>query len=416
MMTTRQNRPGGVQDVGRFPGVEPGSSHFPLMSPEWGHIGTYELVTVLTILVSGKIFLTFPATLTERAKTSGWFVTTVGALVAAVGVIAIVALMNRFPDYSLSRVSLHLAGPVFGSVFNALLSLFFFVLAAIVLREAAETLVIGILPLTPLSVLIVVMLIVIAYGTYLGIEAVSRTAFLLAPWLLLLLAAILASDARYFNFVRLTPIWGTTPLKEIWLGVVRSALYAEIVAVAFLYPALRQKKPVLRSTLVSLGFSWLIITVLMVSVVAIFGVTGASRTAFPIYFMARLIHFGRFLQRVEALFVFLWFFSAALKVTVAFYIANVAVSETLHLPNYRPLVPAMSVILYTVSFLAPSFIAVVNFEADIIRGYSSLICFGIPLILLGLAVVTGKRQSGSRDEHHLRESSPGGKEGVADEG
>lgn len=415
-MAKGAKRQGEAHDAGRFPGVKPGSEKFPSMSPEWGHIGTYELIAALTILVSGKIFLTFPATLIERAKTSAWFVTTVGALVAAVGVLVIVTLMNRFPDYSLSRVSLHLAGPVFGSIFNALLSLFFFVLAATVLREAAETLVIGILPLTPLSVLIVVMLLVVAYGTYLGIEAVSRTAFLLAPWLLLLLAAILISDTQYFNFIRLTPFWGTSPLKDVWLGVVRSALYAEIVAVAFLYPALRQKKPVLRSTLVTLGFSWLIITVLVVSVVAIFGVTGASRTAFPIYFMARLIHFGRFLQRVEALFVFLWFFSAALKVTVAFYIANVAVSETLHLPNYRPLVPAMSVIMYTVSFLAPSFISVVNFEADVIRGYSGLICFGIPLILLGLAVITGKRQPGSRDERHQRESAPGKKEGVADEG
>jgi len=404
----------GGRDGEAFPGVRPGSEEFPAMSPEWGHVGPAEFVAILTILLAGKIFLTFPATLTDRAKTSGWIVTTVGAMLAAVGVLIIISLMNRFPDYSLARVSVLLTGPIIGSVFNILLSLFFLVLAAAVLREAAETLVIGILPLTPLSVLIAVMLIVVAYGTYLGIEAVSRTAFLLAPWLLVPLAAIILSDIRYFDLARLTPIWGTRPAHILWLGVVRSSIYAEVVAVAFLYPALRRKKPILGGTILSLGLAWFIITAVIVSVVAIGDVGGASRTAFPIYFMARLIHFGRFIQRVEAIFVFLWFFSAALNVTVTFYIANVALSETLHLPNYRPLVPAMSIILYTAAFLAPSFIAVINFEADVLRVFGGLICMGIPLILLIVAVVTRKRQPGAMDRSDGDNPRPSGKGAAMD--
>ncbi|MHB8926193.1 MAG: GerAB/ArcD/ProY family transporter [Bacillota bacterium] len=387
---TRRNEGGGA-----FGGMRAGSDQFPATSPEWGHIGQPEFIATITLLIAGKVFLTFPATLTERAKTSGWIVTTIGALVAAAGVLVIISLMNRFPDYSLARVSISLAGPVIGSLLNLALSLFFLVLAATILREAAETLVIGILPTTPLSVLVAVMALVVAYGAYLGIEAVSRTVFLLSPWLMGLLAAIVLSDATFFDFQRLLPVWSTRPADVIWLGVVRSVLYGEVVSVAFLYPALRRKRPILGGTLLSMGLAWVIITGIMVSTVATFGVTGAARTAFPIYFMARLIHFGRFLQRVEALFIFLWFFSAALNVTVAFYIANVAVSETLRLPNYRPLVPAMALILYTVAFLAPSYIAVVNFEADVIRGFGSLICFGIPLLLMAVAVITGKRQPGT---------------------
>ncbi|MHB0885745.1 MAG: GerAB/ArcD/ProY family transporter [Bacillota bacterium] len=384
----------GAKDRGgeRLPGTASGSERYPERSPEWGHVGQKEIIATLTLFIAGKIFLTFPATMTERAKTSVWMVTTIGALVAVVGVLVIITLMNRFPDYSLSRVSVYLTGSAVGALLNLTLSAYFLAQASAVVREATETVIIGILPRTPLSVLIVVMLLVAAYGTYLGLETVSRTVWLLAPWLLALTAAIFLSDAKYMDFSRLTPVWGKSPPEIIKLGVIKSALYAEIVAVAFFYPALRRKKAVLAGTLTALGLSWFIITAVVTATVAVLGTTEASRTAFPTYFLARMIHFGRFVQRVEALFVFLWFFSATLKVTLFFYVTHVAISETLRLPNYRPLVPAMTVILYTVAFLAPSYIAVIKFEADVLRVYGSPVCFGIPLLLLGVSAITGKRQ------------------------
>jgi spore germination protein (amino acid permease) len=365
------------------------------MSPEWGHVGQAELVAALTILIGGKIFLSYPASITERALNSGWLAATIGAGVAALGTWVLISLMNRFPDYSLARVSTELAGRYLGTLMNLLLSVFFLVVAALILRESAETLIIGILPLTPLSVLVMTMLIVVAYGAYLGIEAVSRVCFLLGPWLLAGLIIIFLGVARFYDFSRLLPVLSQPPLELTVNGVTRSSLYVEVVAIAFLYPSIRNKKKIFGSAMTSLGLSWVLIAGTPALVVSAFGVIGAARTSFPMYYMARLIEFGRFVQRVEAVFVFLWFFTAGLKVTVAFYVAAVAVGETLHLPNYRPLVPAMAILLYTVAFLPPSYVATAGFEANVFRNFGGLLGFGAPLILWVIALATGKRQEGA---------------------
>lgn len=362
------------------------------MSPEWGHIGQPELVATLTILVAGKVFLSYPTNVTQRVFESGWLVATIGAVVGLAGTLVLISLMNRFPDHSLARVSTELVGRYVGTLVNLFFSLFFLTVAALILRESAETLVIGILPMTPLSVLIVTILIVAAFGAYLGIEAVSRVCFLLGPWLLAGLAIILLGPAKFYQFHRLLPVFGKPPLELAAFGINRASLYVEVIAVAFLYPSIRNKQKVLGSMVTTLGLSWVIIALTPALVVAAFGVTGAARTSFPVYYLARLIEFGRFVQRVEAVFVFFWLFTAALKVTISFYVAIVVLGETLHLPNHKPLVPAMAIILYTVAFLPPSYVATATFEADVLRNFAALVGFGIPLILWVIALASGKRQ------------------------
>lgn len=374
--------------------IQPGAGQSPSMSPEWGHIGQRELIATLVILVAGKIFLSYPTLAAEKVDSAGWLGATIAAAVSGAGVLILINLMNRFPDYSFTRVSLALTGRYIGALINLVMVALFLAVATLILRESSETLVIGILPLTPLSVLTVGTVVVVAYGAYLGIEAVSRTSFLLAPWLITLLGAIFLGAAKSYDFNRLYPIWGSGPASVINFGLTRGAsLYIEIIAVAFLYPAIREKKKILGSTMKALGLSWVLLATTPALVVAAFGVTGAARTSFPIYYIARLVEFGRFLTRLEAVFVFLWFFTAGLKVTIAFYVAIVALSDTLHLPNYKPLVPSMAVILYTLAFLSPSYLATANFEGNVYRRYASLIGFGIPLVLLVVAVVRRKRQS-----------------------
>jgi len=62
---------------------------------------------------------------------------------------------------------------------------------------------------------------------------------------------------------------------------------------------------------------------------------------------------GRFLQRIEVAFVFLWVISACIHLALSGYTAARIIQDMLKLPSYKPLLPAFAILGFTFA-LVPS--------------------------------------------------------------
>ncbi|MBI2874305.1 MAG: GerAB/ArcD/ProY family transporter, partial [Firmicutes bacterium] len=108
--------------------------------------------------ILGKVFIAFPGALSREAGPAGWLVITLAALFTLPALLAIIALSSRFPSRSLPEVFDHVMGRPLGLALTLIISGSFHAVGSLVTREFAESNQVGILPETPLSALIFVML------------------------------------------------------------------------------------------------------------------------------------------------------------------------------------------------------------------------------------------------------------------
>ncbi|HBC93718.1 MAG TPA: hypothetical protein DCZ10_12700 [Pelotomaculum sp.] len=360
-----------------------------------GSFGPAEAIILLAISNIARIFLPYPRLLTEIGATAAWMTPLGGLVVALVGFYVMYLVLRKNPGQSIIEITEQAFGPVVGVLLNLVTVFFFIAVGALFAREFSEALIIAALPSVPISIINIAYLGMGVLGAYLGLEALARTARLSYPYifggiLLLLLALIPQWDIN-----GVFPFFGHGPLEVFGLGTFSTAGITEIIFAAVLIQSLGGVEQLrligYRSML--LGFGSLIIILLVINLTFHWG-TMAENTL-PFYRLARNIYIGRFLQRVESVFVIIWSIVAFIKIAVTLYGGAVALTRTLKLPDYRPLLWPLIIIMFILSLLPPDLPSVVKLDTDWLRPYALVPNYLVPLMILAVfRLRRGPREEG----------------------
>lgn len=355
-----------------------------------GHVDRKQLIVMIWILIAAKIFIPLPAVMAQRAGNSGWIPVFIGAGVGAFGALAIGALMLKFPSMSIVDISREVLGGILGRIVAGSFVLFFGYLTAVVLREFAETFATVILPQTPLSTLVIILMLLLTYAAYGGIETIARTCQFFLPFLLIPFVTIFLAGIPYIDLGRLRPVLGAGTGRLLVVGLMATSIYSEVIFAAIIAPFLREKDDAIPGMLISILLSALVMASTVAVSVAVFSVEGSSRLAFPLLQLTRLISIGEFIQRIEAIFVFLWFFTAALKLSMSLYATVVSTAQLLGLEKFRPLIPAFGLITFTVSFIPGSIVAAFRYDTELRMRYAAIPGLVLPALILLVALILRK--------------------------
>jgi spore germination protein KB len=362
------------------------------MKPE-KKIGTNEALGLLAMMMSGKIFLSYPRDMALLGDAAGWIIVLMAGIFSLLGFYFIYALIRRFPGQNIIEIGHEVGGSIFGTLTGLLMFLFFLILTSFILREYAETYILTILPRTPISVISFFLLGIMIYATVLGIETLTRVAWFFAPYLLTTLLIILFFSLSKGEIGNLTPVLGTGPLALLKHSAIHTSLFAEILLFALIAPLIRKQERIAKIGLASLLISILINAIVALGIVLVFNYRESGRLIFPIFQLARLIAFGEFIQRVESVFVFLWFFAAGVQLCGLFYGTVTGFAQTFKIKNYRPLVFPLAVLVFTVSLLPGSLSAAIQWNDFILSIFYTAAAFGVPFFLWLIAVIFKKKGS-----------------------
>jgi spore germination protein KB len=79
--------------------------------------------------------------------------------------------------------------------------------------------------------------------------------------------------------------------------------------------------------------------------IAVLGASEAGRVNFPSLVAVQLINLGDFLQRLDALVIFIWTFAGFLKLCLPYYFLALGLATLLKLKDYRPLVLPLGLVI-----------------------------------------------------------------------
>jgi spore germination protein KB len=303
---------------------------------------------ILFEIGSSPLFL-----LASEAKQDAW----IAVACAMLGGLAILVFINlpiqmREPDKNLVEISRLYLGTVLGYMLSGAFAVYFLYASMRNVREFGDLTILYLLPNTPLSVIMLILVATSCYAIYKGVEVFFRVAEFLLPVVLgiyfLLFTFFIMTGM--FKLERLMPVLnnGILPVVDAGIPEYISFPFGEVSLFLMFWKYTDDKERLVPVSSIAYGFAGIFIISTTVILVAVLGpIAGAG--GIPMMQAASLVHIARVLERMDPLVGLLLYTGVIMKQTAYFFGAVLAVSTMTGI-TYRRLVIPMAIVLYSISF------------------------------------------------------------------
>lgn len=362
-----------------------------------GKIGFYEIFSLLLLSNIAKIYISAPANAVADGRTLVWALIIIGTLVSILSFWIIATLMKKYEGKTIVEVAEEVLGPYLGTVFNLVFFLFFIGVMSILARGYSEAFLVSTLPRTPISVVLTALFMVSFASCYFGLETMARVARIILTFVLVGMGILFISILGYTDITRFYPILSVEPIKLLTLGLTQYSLVSEGVIAAIIILAISGGwQQFYRVGIMSLAVGGGIFLIVSVLLLLVFGVPSSNELILPFFELSRIVEFGRFFQRLEAIFLLTWAMVGVLKLSITLYAATLVAARMLRVPDYRPLLWVITLLCYILSIMPPDLPTTSLIEVKYIRGHFGIIATVLlPLLLLVVAMV---KKSGGKYE------------------
>ena len=351
-----------------------------------------ELVAMQIAFVATDVFLTYPQFTQYVALEAAWMIPLLSGLLALVVFLFVNWIIKRrFPNMDIVEIATSAFGSAVGSVVALVFSMYFLVYMATVMRLFMENVISTVLPNTPFFLVGALFTATAAYVAYLGFEPICRAAYLFLPVMLVGVPLLCLLTAHWWHADYLWPLWGRG-LVPVFRGTLLSwSIYINVLFLVILYP--HAKNPGMMGTMgvTSILAADAILTGFLLVYSMVFPPLEAQNISFPFYQLARLIYLGRFFQRLESLFIFLWVIMAVVRISILLWASVYLMSRAFQWPVSRPAIPATALLGFALSLIPPTILQMQSFSQNYLLPWGSLIVFGLPVLITVSAAVFKRR-------------------------
>ncbi len=356
-----------------------------------GKFGTAEAVYLTTLVIASKAFYTSIRVMIKNTGTAAWYMTLVSCLTSIIFFLLISLVMKRFPGKNLVEIFELVTGKFFGKILTLLFSVYFVYYAGSSLREFLEMIKAYNLPYTPPSLIIFAFMAVVVVLTYIGLEGMARFATVIFYPVFIGIAIILVLAYPYYNVRAIFPIGGYGITETLKSGFLRSSAYDEVIILAFIINSIDGVKSFKKVGTLSIFISGIVFAFTCLCNIMAFDYTMSSENVSDLFQLARVIYFSRFFQRIESIFLFIWIIASLITVGLAFYIAISSFCKAFKISNHRPLILQFAFLTFMVTLLPEGLIELAKSNIVVMREYSMVLVYGIPILVLFISVIFGKK-------------------------
>ncbi len=355
---------------------------------ERSRISTKQLFVLILLFEMGSSIV---VNLGMQAKQDAWLAILLGTGTGVCMFLVYDHLCHQYDERPLTQYVRIIFGKYIGSLLALLYIFYFFYLAARVLRDFGDLLLSSTLEKTPMFVINGILMIVIGGAVYYGLEVIGRTGEIILPFmtLLALITAISISFSEIFHIENLLPV-----LEKGWKPVITAAFpltvtfpFGETIVFSMILPYVSAKSHSRKTGLKAILISGLILTVTVVTNIAVLGVSQASSEQFPLLTTVGKINVGNFIQRVDAVALSALILGGFFKISIFFYAGVSGMKELFSIEKKKHilfLVAGFAVVIATYSVnMASSFTSHIEAGLQQVPYYLHLpFQIGIPILLL----------------------------------
>ena len=354
-------------------------------------IGKFEAIALMVIIIINVVILNIPNMIMLSAGPSAIINIIYVSILAILFSIVISKLFNRFTGKDIIDISEYLGGKVLKTVVCICFLMFFLLLAVVAVRYLSRSIKIIYFNNSPLLYLLLFFIVPAIIINKLGLKAVSGVNIIFVFIVILSLLFLLIFSYEYFNISKMFPIFGNGLNKTFIYGSTNIFAFVNF-AFLFLIPSFLKstsdfKKIAISSTIISA----LILVFCITTFILTLPTVTESDEILSIYLLTRMVGFGNFLERLDAIFIFSWIITLLSSLSIGIFFILKILRKMLNLQDEKTLASPIGLIILGGCLLIKNY-SEIKFIGEYVYRYGFIaLIFGLGFGILILANLKSRR-------------------------
>ncbi|MHC1684583.1 MAG: GerAB/ArcD/ProY family transporter [Clostridiaceae bacterium] len=292
------------------------------------YINKYQLFCLIVMHSLGSATL---FALGIEAKQDAWIVVLI-SLFIGFGIVWIhTGLQRYYPEKNIAEILKTLLGKRIGGIIALLFATYFFWISNLNFSEFCFAVNLILLQFTPRLVVQIIVMSVIVYITYLGLEVLARTSEIFMPVVFISLIGIyillLFSSAVHFQ--ELKPVFsnGLGPILKEAYPTYATFPYGEDVVFLVYYCYVNKKEDIRKVAFLAISILGSFLVISTILIISVLGAELAASETIPLLAAIKQIDIGRFLTNFDSVGMMIIFIGGVYKAMLFFYGAVLTLSK-----------------------------------------------------------------------------------------
>lgn len=335
-------------------------------------IGTLEAVFLVVIIMTNKLILNLPKRIILSTGSSAWLNTIYISVIAILFTLLLIKLFKRFEGYDFLDICNFLGGKYLKIFAGILFMILLITVPILILRDFSESLQLIYYKNSPISYIVFIFVLGAVIANKFDFKGIVKTNLILVPFLLISIIILFFASSRNFEIERLFPILGYGVNKTFLEGITNIFSFSIITYLLFLPPVLSKVQDFKKVAIISVVISALYLLISVTCLLLVLPFILSTNEPISIYLLTRTIEFGRFFQRVDALFLLIWMISTLSYISISLNFLLYVFRKITNIENGQYLAYCFGAIFFG-TCLIPENTAQFNIFVDLFFKYTVII-------------------------------------------
>jgi spore germination protein (amino acid permease) len=259
-------------------------------------------------------------------------------------------LLKRYQYRSIFRITEVAGGKWIGAVMNIAIIFYALHLAAYVTRNLSNFMISSVIPESSPWTFQIMILLLVLYSCYYGLNNIARVNEFLSPWMILLFIFSLFLTINQFKFYHLQPVFEQGLLKISQGAYTTTGFpFIEIILMGSLFTHVQNANKLLTKYIYGLMFGGLALVLTVVLAIGVEGPYMIKRQSYPTFEVMRDISLVNIFERIEVLIGVVWIVGILVKIVICFFAALKGLQHFSKHPNYHPFLIPCGILVWAMS-------------------------------------------------------------------
>ena len=283
--------------------------------------GYIEAISIITLVIINKVILILPKEIISNTGSAAWINTIYVSIIAVLLAWFISFLFKNFQGMDILDVSAFLGGKTLKTLIGILYIFLLILVPIFVLKNFTETLKAIYFRNSPLIFILLFFIVSTTIANYFSSKVLAKANLILMALSFLGIALILISSFKNFSVDQIFPILGYGVKETFGTGLLSLFSFSSIGYLFLFGPLLDKPQDLKKISILSIIASGIYLFSTVICILLSFSFSFKSGESISLYLLTRTIDFGRFIQRIDAIFIFMWIVSTILYICFAIHFA-----------------------------------------------------------------------------------------------
>lgn len=296
-------------------------------------------------------------------------------------------LLSPFDGNNILHVAEFLGGKFLKRVLTIIYISYFAFISAIMIRNFGDTLRLIYFPQATLWSVLGIMVLVAVIVNHMGAGSVIKVNTFIIPPILLTIVITAFSLIGKLEPNRLFPVMGYGFKETFIFGASNIYAFSGLVYIYLIRPNLKNYKDFTKLGVTSILLSAMYLVVCILALVMLFPYLTSGNETLSIYLSTRVIEYGKFMQRADALYMFVWLFDCLSYLSVMIlYIKHIG-TQAIEVKQGNLFTIIIGIVIFIIALLPQNTVQVEFIESTVYKYLSLGIVFGLSFVILLLGYI-----------------------------